>query len=104
MKNYKIISSQEWGWFGIKKIFNFAQVEQLQSLGFRFDELFNKYSKSYCNVYVSLVMCLFPDKPHLYFYDGSRFFLPCELTDYYKVLMKEIREDIKELKSIGILK
>lgn len=104
MKNYTIMSSQEYGWFGTKKIFNFAQKEFLESLKFKYDELFNKYFKSYYKDYLSVNMCLFPDKKHLYFYDGNRFFLPCELTEYYKPLMKEILEDVKLLKIYYILK
>lgn len=104
MKNYKIQPSLQYGWFGQKKIFNDAQVEVLLSLGFQYDEFFNFYSKGYLSDDRNyLKMCLYPNKDFLYFY-GDRYFLPCELSSYYKPILKLMYPDLKKIKAIGILK
>ena len=108
MKNYKIQPSLQYGWLGQEKKFIDFQVELLLSLGFSYDEFFSCYSKEYLakteqGGYASLKMCLYTNKEYLYFYDG-RYFLPCEVTDNHKPILKLMYPDLKKIKDIGILK
>lgn len=105
MKNYKLLTTQEWGLFGPKKVFTQTQAEALKELGFRHDEFFNAYKKSYCEDYTPLEMCLYLGKDHLCFYYNRDFILPCQLPEQaYKLFKKVITSDIRKLKELCILK
>jgi hypothetical protein len=105
IKNYKIVSSAGLGMFGKRNYFKEQIKESLINMGFNYDELCNKYSKTYWCDYSSLTLCLFLHKNYIYFYK-DRFLLPCELdeTDSKIVVTKTFKEDLKKLKEIGCIK
>jgi len=104
VKNYKITTKEKYGIISNRKTLE-NENKQLEELGFRYSgELFNMYEKSFYKNYMSLKMCLVPDKGYVYFY-SSRYFLPCELDkEYYKDIYPNILETIRKLKEIGCIK
>lgn len=105
MKNHKILSIQDrYSAFG-RKCFTKEQHDLLISLGYRYDEFFNKYEKTYSNelcVYSSLNVQIPLGKEFFYYYDDS-FSTLAELNEkHYKGVMKELRSDIREMKKVDI--
>jgi len=104
MKNYKLITTEEFGIFSNKKSLA-SKKDQLEELGFRYSgDMFNMWEKTFYKDFMSLKMCLVPDKGYIYFY-SSRYFLPCELDkEYYKAIYPDILIMVKKLKEIGVTK
>jgi len=94
MKNYRVLKYDD---------------EQLKILGFN-SHFPGIMSKRYCYKYpYGWIEFLFAQgKDHVYFYN-LRHFLPCELIDEIgkdneKLLLKEMKEDLKQLKNLNLIK
>jgi hypothetical protein len=111
MKNYKIKSIKDpYSIFG-NKCFTKEQDKILKEIGFKYKEEFREYEKHYQYdiPYGYISMILFTGEEYLRFYNrGGRYILPCELerevSSHYKTLLKIMREDIKKLKEIEVIK
>ena len=77
-------------------------------LGYKYEDFFNQYQKYYSNdtdVYCGLKIYIPLDKKYIYYYSGGRFETLAELNeDTYKGVLKKLREDLREMKKVGITK
>ena len=94
MKNYKLLN------FNKKILSELGFVESLTGTILRKSYKYREYD--------FIDLCIVKGKEYIYFYK-NRFFLPCELKSEIgdmgvKFLNKEIKEDLKKLKELVIIK